>query len=119
MIKKMINKMFKKYDINEYVLIEYTSNGGAGCMTLAREVLNGIYKSVYNGSTIDENEITFYKPLTDYIDNNNGRVTDYQASQLADRSVFDKFFEDWIAFYCKKDKKKEEKELKFLPICVQ
>ncbi len=119
MIKNMIKYMFEKHDINEYVLIEYTSNDGAGCMTLAREVLNGVYKSVYNGSTIDKNKITFYKPLADYIDNNNGRVTDCQAKQLADRSVFDKFFEDWIAFYCKKDKKEEEKELKVLPVCVQ
>lgn len=112
----LIKKMLGMHKINDYALVEYTS-GGAGLITLCRDIGNSNFKDINNNRIINVSQISFYKTLTSYVGVGKGFITDLKAKKLAE-PFYDNFHKEWLDFMDEINKTEKGEYLSVLGICV-
>ena len=106
----LLQKLGVTHDIKDYLLIIENSNTSSACVRFVRYVGLNEFLDLFSNSIILNDEIDYYKHLTDYVKEEKRYITDFKAKALA-KPFYVQFSNDYFNYLKTQEEAKPEKKL--------
>ena len=109
-----MQKLGVTHDIKDYLLVMYNSNKNSGYLGFVRYIGENEYVNVVSNDKVLDNQIIYYKHLTDYVKEEKRYITDHRAKALI-KPFYVQFSNEYFKYLQTQEDVKPEKELQPLP----